>query len=250
MKSSLEKFSKIGLLTSLFCICILFPVQSQVTIGALTPPKATLDVVATKKDGSTSEGFLAPRLDRAALNNAETAGTYTTDQEGAIVYIIDASTGSQTGQTINVDSKGYYYFDGSVWVHFVGSNVKETMIANDMTTMTLGMPIVMTNAATYAAKDSDYVIVANGTANQTITLPSAVGRKGKVYTVIFLNTGGGSTTTTISTSNKESILFVQSSSLISTPTFSLTPNNQVGATVQSNGANWILLNTAASVKSY
>jgi len=243
----LIKIYKISLLTLLFCVCVLFPVKSQVTIGALTPPKATLDVVAGKTDGSTSEGFLAPRLDRAALNNAETDGKYTKDQEGAIVYILDASTGSQTGQAINVDAKGYYYFDGSIWVHFVSTDVREAQVVNDYATMTLGMPITMTTAANYVAKDTDYVVVANGTANQTVTLPSAIGRKGKVYTVILLNSG---TTVTIATINGESIMFTKSSGIISTTTFKLTPSSQVGATVQSNGTNWILLNTAAQVSNY
>jgi len=247
MKIYLAKISKISLLTLLFCVCIFFPVQSQVTIGALAPPKVTLDVVAGKTDGSTSEGFLAPRLDRAALNNAETAGIYTTDKEGAIVYIIDASTGSQTGQAINVDAKGYYYFDGSVWVHFVSTDVREAKVINDFATMTLGMPIVMTTATNYAAQDTDYVVVANGTANQTITLPNAIGRKGKVYTVILLNS---STTVTIATTNGQTILFTKSSGVIATATFKLTPSSQVGATMQSNGANWILLSTAAQVSSY
>ena len=243
----LIKIYKISLLTLLFCVCVLFPVKSQVTIGALTPPKATLDVVAGKTDGSTSEGFLAPRLDRAALNNAETDGKYTKDQEGAIVYILDASTGSQTGQAINVDAKGYYYFDGSIWVHFVSTDVREAQVVNDYATMTLGMPITMTTAANYVAKDTDYVVVANGTANQTVTLPSAIGRKGKVYTVIDLNNGS---TITISAVTGESIMFLVSKGITSTRTFALTSSSQVGATVQSNGANWILLNTAAQVSSF
>jgi len=247
MTMYLIKNSKISLLTLLLCVCILSPVKSQVTIGALTPPKATLDVVAGKTDGSTSEGIIAPKLDRAALNNADAAGKYTTNLEGAIVYVTDAGTGNQTGQAINVDSKGYYYFDGSVWVHFVGSNVKETMVANDMTTMTLGMPITMTSAANYAASDSDYTVVANGTVNQTINLPSAVGRKGKVYTVIDLNNGS---TITISAVTGESIMFLVSKGITSTPTFRLTSSSQVGATVQSNGTGWILLNTAAQVSSF
>jgi len=245
MTPVLLKISKIALFA--FMAFRAGNMNAQVTIGALTPPKATLDVVAGKTDGSTSEGIIAPKLDRAALNNAEAAGKYTTDLEGAIVYVTDAGTGNQTGQEINVDSKGYYYFDGSVWVHFVGSNVKETMIANDMTTMTLGMPITMTAAATYAARDSDYTVVANGTVNQTVTLPSAVGRKGKVYTVTLLNS---STTVTIATANGETIMFTKSSGVISTPTFKLTPSSQVGATVQSNGTGWILLNTAAQVSNF
>ena len=246
MKSNLSKNTQISLLILLFCVCILFPAQSQVTIGALTPPRATLDVVATKTDGSTHEGVIFPRLDRLALNKADAAGEYTSAQENAIVYVTDATDGTQTGEEINVDDVGYYYFDGNVWVHFVSTDVRETHVINDMATMTLGMPIVMTAATNYAAQDTDYVVVANGTTNQTVTLPSAVNRKGKVYTVVDLNSGS---TITISTSKGESIMFI-SNKIISTPTFKLTSSSQIGATVQSNGTSWILLNTAAQVSSY
>jgi|GEM_PF-3564183 len=233
------------LLTGIFALTI-SALSAQVGINNENP-KVTLDVVAGKTDGSTTEGFIAPRLDRAALNNADAAGKYTTDYEGAIVYVLDATTGTQTGQEINIDDAGYYYFDGTVWIHLVSSNIQETKVINDVSTMTLGMPIVMTAAANYVAKDTDYVVVANGTQNQTVTLPTAIGHKGKVYTVILLNSN---TTVTIATVNSQSIMFTKSSGVISTPTFRLTPSSQVGATIQSNGTNWILLGTAAQVSSY
>jgi hypothetical protein len=76
-------------------------------------PAATLDVVALKTDGTTAEGVIAPRLDRLALNNAQTK--YTAAQTGAIVYVNNATTGAQTGQAININKIGYYYFDGLEW---------------------------------------------------------------------------------------------------------------------------------------
>ena len=220
-------------------------INAQVGINTENP-RATLDVVA-KTDGTTAVGVIIPRVDRAALNIADAAGQYTAEQEDAIVYVSEAHDGTQTGQEINVDDEGYYYFDGNVWVHFVSTDVRETEVINNVSAMTLGMPIVSTTAANYVAKDTDYVVVARGTVNQTVTLPSAIGRQGKVYTVIDLNNGN---TITIATVNGENIMFLVSKGITSTPTFRLTSSSQVGATVQSDGANWILLNTAAQVSSY
>ncbi|MDR1738584.1 MAG: hypothetical protein LBR66_07215 [Candidatus Symbiothrix sp.] len=89
--------------------------KAQVTIGSLANPKATLDVVAVKTDGTTAEGIIAPRLDRSALNSKEIGGQYTVAQTGAIVYVKDVSTGTATGQTVKVTTIGYYYFDGAIW---------------------------------------------------------------------------------------------------------------------------------------
>jgi len=240
-------FNKMAMITLLLVSGALFNLDAQVTVGSNSTPRATLDVVASKTDGSTPEGVIVPRLDRLALNKADAAGEYTSQQEDALVYVTDATDGTQTGQEINVDDEGYYYFDGDVWVHFVSTDIRETQVINDVSTMTLGMPIIMTSAANYVAQDTDYVVVANGSSNQTVTLPTAIGNKGKVYTVILLNS---STTVTIATVNNQSIIFTKSSGVISTPTFKLTPSSQVGATIQSNGANWILLNTAAQVSNY
>jgi len=247
-----KKFKKMILDKTLFPAFVFMvlgvgSMKAQVTVGALTLPRATLDVVASKTDGSTAEGIIVPRVDRLALNKADSAGVYASAQEDAILYVSEAHNGTQTGQEINVDDEGYYYFDGSVWVHLVSTDVRETHVINDASTLTLGMPITMTAAANYVAQDTDYVVVANGTANQTVTLPDAVGRKGKVYTVIDLNNGS---TITISAVNGQSIMFLVSKGITSTPTFKLTSSSQVGATVQSNGTNWILLNTAAQVSSY
>ena len=97
--------------------------SAQVTIGSSGLPQATLDVVASKTDGSTAEGIIAPRLTLAQLKAAD--ARYLDAQTGAIVYVTDA-TGGTTAKTANVTAAGYYYFDGTVWQKMGG------MVAADM----------------------------------------------------------------------------------------------------------------------
>lgn len=79
-------------------------------------PAATLDVVGQPANASKLDGIIAPRLAGAELR----AKTYTAAQTGALVYATAADT-APAGQTVNVTSAGYYYFDGSVWVKTGGS---------------------------------------------------------------------------------------------------------------------------------
>lgn len=81
---------------------------AQVGINTANP-KATLDVTA-KKDSTTVEGLLPPRLTRAELT--EKGNTlYGAEQDGAIIYINDASGGDRQSQREYIESKGLYIFD-------------------------------------------------------------------------------------------------------------------------------------------
>lgn len=92
-------------------------VSSQVTIGAGTKPKATLDIVAnTNQMASSPVGVIAPRVSLSFLNANETH--YTEDQRGAIVYINEIDVLGE-GKTENIKQVGYYYFDGTIWLQFV-----------------------------------------------------------------------------------------------------------------------------------
>jgi uncharacterized protein (TIGR02145 family) len=98
---------------------ILLPAISYGQVGInTTSPSATLDVVAKHSDGSTPEGILVPRLTGDALFAASGTSQYGAGQEGAIVYVTEAvSDGNDTGQTVNVNAAGHYYFDSAeeVW---------------------------------------------------------------------------------------------------------------------------------------
>jgi hypothetical protein len=87
-------------------------------------PQATLDVSAKRNSGGTITdnnqlyGLQAPRLTHAELT-AITA-TYGANQKGALIYITDA-TGTASGQRVNINAIGYYYFDGAYWQKMNGA---------------------------------------------------------------------------------------------------------------------------------
>ncbi|SMP95689.1 hypothetical protein SAMN05421679_107231 [Epilithonimonas pallida] len=83
--------------------------SAQVGINTDTP-KSTLDVVGKATDTSSLDGITAPRLTGDQLR----AKTYTSAQTGTLVYVTVADT-APAGQTVNVTTIGYFYFDGTVW---------------------------------------------------------------------------------------------------------------------------------------
>ncbi|MFV0304456.1 MAG: hypothetical protein ACK5IC_03110 [Moheibacter sp.] len=84
-------------------------VYAQVGIDTDTP-KASLDIMGKPTNISTLDGVIAPHIAGEQLRTK----IYTTDQVGAIVYVTTADT-TPIGQTINVKSTGYYFFDGTLW---------------------------------------------------------------------------------------------------------------------------------------
>lgn len=73
-------------------------------------PQATLDVTGVPGTKTKLDGIIAPRLTGNQLRDKN----YTAAQTGAIVYVTVADS-APAGQTINVNSSGYYYFDGAEW---------------------------------------------------------------------------------------------------------------------------------------
>lgn len=96
----------------LFTLALLsvgFSLSAQVGINT-GQPQATLDVVGFPSDANKLDGVIAPRLTGVQLK----AKNYTVAQTGAIVYVTAAET-APTGQTVDVITPGYYYFDGTKW---------------------------------------------------------------------------------------------------------------------------------------
>jgi hypothetical protein len=92
--------------------CGLSVLSAQVGINTETP-QATLDVVASKTDGTTAEGIIFPRLTLQQLNAKK--AKYTVNQRGAQVYIYDYSGASIAGYSNEVGCIGLYLFDGTKW---------------------------------------------------------------------------------------------------------------------------------------
>ena len=84
-------------------------ILAQVGINTETP-QATLDVAGKPTITTALDGIIAPRLSGANLATK----TYTSAQTGALVYV-DTAAPSNTGQVVNVNKAGYYYFDGTQW---------------------------------------------------------------------------------------------------------------------------------------
>ncbi|WP_346985866.1 hypothetical protein [Chryseobacterium sp. POE27] len=150
---------------------------NKVGIG-INVPNATLDVRAAS-NGSTPEGIIAPRLSLTALQGYNYGGS----QTGAIVYVNSAS-GTPTGQTANVTTVGYYYFDGSAWQKILNTSSGDT--TNDAWTndTTNAMVKIGTKAdGTARAAGTDFVVkddgkVGIGTATATSLLDVVADNKG------------------------------------------------------------------------
>ncbi|WP_298956496.1 hypothetical protein [uncultured Nonlabens sp.] len=96
-----------------FSILIIFSfitANAQVGINTTTPA-TSLDIVGNPTITSDADGLLIPRITGDQLR-AKTA--YGADQVGTLVYVTLPDS-APSGQTINVNIPGYYYFDGTVW---------------------------------------------------------------------------------------------------------------------------------------
>ena len=94
-----------GLLTTFSLVA-----KSQVGINTATPT-ATLDVTAKNSTGTGSapEGLLIPRVDR------QKAQSMTGVPISTLIYVNSIATGTAAGTAVNIDTAGYYYYNGTVW---------------------------------------------------------------------------------------------------------------------------------------
>jgi hypothetical protein len=102
-------------LASVFGILLFININSlnaQVGIGN-SSPASTLDISAINGTGTTTnvDGILIPRVDR------QRALSMTAIPASTLIYVNSILTGTATGQAININSTGFYYFDSStsIW---------------------------------------------------------------------------------------------------------------------------------------
>lgn len=97
----------------LLCLFLVTGFSLYGQVGIHTPnPAATLDVTAKKAIGSSSDpdGLLIPRVDR------QRAQSMTGVETSTLVYVNDVSTGTQVGTAVNIDTVGYYNYNGTEWI--------------------------------------------------------------------------------------------------------------------------------------
>lgn len=102
-------------LLTLAALSIYVGISAQVGINT-NQGQATLDVVGSPSVITKMDGIIAPRLTETELNKK----TYGAPQIGALVYVTLADI-APAGQTVNVTSPGYYYFDGTQWQKQTGT---------------------------------------------------------------------------------------------------------------------------------
>jgi hypothetical protein len=130
-------------------------VFSQIGVNTSTP-QTTLDITAIETDGSTAEGIIAPRLTGDQIKGKD--ARYMLAQTGAIVYATQAVVGVPAGKTVNITTKGYYFFDGILWQKIARSSV--------IFTASLGTGIGTNTNATIAADVFNTVPLPNVTKNE------------------------------------------------------------------------------------
>ncbi|WP_336703296.1 hypothetical protein [Chryseobacterium indologenes] len=169
-----KKVLPLAILLLTFC-----KVHSQVGINT-TSPAATLDITAKNATGTSTsvDGVLITRLDR------QRAQSMTGVPASTLIYVNSVATGSQTGTAVNIDTEGYYYYDGSAWVK-------------------LHNP---TNSATGNIYNTDGTLTGNRTVSQgsntlafTGTQPNAFSVNGSTFSVDAANGRVGVGTTTPNT---------------------------------------------------
>jgi len=105
-----------------FFFLFIHSINAQVGINT-HDPKSTLDVVARNSTENLAEGIIAPRLSKELLIAKD--AFYTSEQQGAFVYVDSLLVDSTSSKTANILQTGYYYFDGLIWQAF--SSFKQTL---------------------------------------------------------------------------------------------------------------------------
>jgi hypothetical protein len=107
-----------------FLLTISVSLMGQVGINT-TSPQSTLQVVGKATVINSLDGIIAPSITGDQLK----LKTYTMQQNGALQYVTQAATiANRTGQTINVDSSGYYYFSVIDNVWYILQNTRQNWV--------------------------------------------------------------------------------------------------------------------------
>ena len=177
-----------------------FTVSGQVGINTPTP-QATLQVEGKPTITTELDGIIPPRL----TGNQLQAKTYTTLQNGALVYVTSATT-SPSGQTINVKSVGIYFFNAFLnqWVSLTTNPSVQNVFCNnnnpniatvfddELPTVTHDSSLIQNDQYTYFGLDGS-VWIWNGTAYVSFNINTnlSVGQRISVYKTMATSAANG-----------------------------------------------------------
>lgn len=137
-------------LALLFTFCKMY---SQVGVNTTTPA-ATFDITAKNATGASTnvDGVLITRVDRQRVQSMTGVPVST------LVYVNSVATGTQTGTAVNINTVGYYYYDGTAWVKLhnptnsIAANIynADGTLTSNRTVSQAGNTLAFTGTATNA----------------------------------------------------------------------------------------------------
>lgn len=137
-------------LALLFTFCKMY---SQVGVNTTTPA-ATFDITAKNATGTSTnvDGVLITRVDRQRVQSMTGVPVST------LVYVNSVATGTQTGTAVNINTVGYYYYDGTAWVKLhnptnsIAANIynADGTLTSNRTVSQAGNTLAFTGTATNA----------------------------------------------------------------------------------------------------
>ncbi|WP_179472164.1 hypothetical protein [Chryseobacterium sp. H1D6B] len=144
---------------------------AQMGINTSTP-LSTLDINAKNSTGTSAsaDGILIPRVDRQRAQNM--SGT----PVSTMVYINSIATGSPTGTAVNIDTIGYYYYNGTSWIKLnpsVNIYTSDGTLSNFRSITTNGNSLNFVNGTSNVGinmSETNGGFSANGSTRGTLTL--------------------------------------------------------------------------------
>lgn len=135
-------------------------------------PEVSFDITAKTTTGNSTEGLLVPRVDRLK------AQSMTNIPNSTLIYVNSIANGTLSGNAVNINSEGYYFYNGTVWRKLLDTNLYNsdgTLTGNRTVTQgtnTLSFNTTVNNG--FSVKGSVFSI--DGAANRVgigTTTPSA-----------------------------------------------------------------------------